>query len=150
VVGAALLEKFLVLDASMAVKLVLPEPFSAECRTIVFGNEFSGHTILAPATVVTEVVAAITKAVRTRTISAGLAREAYREWVAMVATMFGEVVPLENLDDAFELSLRIHHALHDCLYLALAQRRNATLATCDAVLAGKAKKIGAEVRFVGP
>jgi predicted nucleic acid-binding protein len=142
-------DKFLVIDASLAVKLVLPEPFSEEALAAVFGEEFSDHLILAPMIVVTEVAAAITKAVRTRLISPALAREAYDEWTGMAETMFGEIALLENMDAAFELSLSLHHSMHDCLYLALAEARGATLATCDAVLAEKARSIGATVKFIG-
>jgi predicted nucleic acid-binding protein len=145
----AVRESFLVLDASIAVKLLLPEPYSEEARELVFGNEFAQHLIIAPLIVVTEVVAAISKAVRSRAISPASARAAYSEWNDTIEGVFGEVTLLDNLDDAFELSLRLHHALHDCLYLALAQSRNATLATCDAVLAEKASGIGTRVRFVG-
>ena len=56
-------ERFLVLDASVAVKLVLPEPHSEEARELVFGNEFARHFIIAPLIVMTDVAAAIAKAV---------------------------------------------------------------------------------------
>jgi predicted nucleic acid-binding protein len=134
---AAVHGSFLVLDASIAVKLVLPEPYSEEAQELVFGSEFAQYLIIAPLIVVTEVTAAITKAVRSRAISPASARAAYSEWNDMIEGVFGEETLLDNLDDAFEMSLRLHHALHDCLYLALAQSRNATLATCDAILAEK-------------
>ncbi len=54
----------------------------------------------------------------------------------------------ELLDDAFDLSISLHHGLHDCLYLALARRQAASLITCDGVLAGKAKSLRLAVDLV--
>ena len=146
---AAVGPSVLVLDASLAVKLVLPEPYSDAARELIFGSEFAHLSILAPVIIMTEVTAAITKSVRSRTISSATARAAFATWKDLVESVFREVTLLNNIDEAFELSLRLHHGLHDCLYLALAQSRDAVLATCDGVLAHKARRIGAVVRFVG-
>ena len=53
------------------------------------------------------------------------------------------------LEDAFELSLKLHHPLHDCLYLALAQSRKAAVATRDSILARKARELRLETELIG-
>jgi predicted nucleic acid-binding protein len=138
----------LVIDASLAVQLLLEEKGSESIETFLAGGT-EWYPLIAPSILLSETAAAITKKVRRKEIGQGFAREAFREWRNVVAAQIFQLVPANDLlESAFELSLSLHHALHDCLYLVLAQEREAAIATHDAVLARKAREIGIEPQLI--
>ena len=112
----------LVVDASVALKWVLVEPDSALAETVLFSP------LIAPDWWRIEVANGLWKALDLGQIDleearAGLARFAD----VAVATEDGPGL----LDEAMILAARLHHAVYDCLYLALAIRRDTRMVTAD-------------------
>lgn len=138
----------LVVDASAVVQLLLAEPGT----DIVDANllhDPQWSALIAPSILVSETAAAITKKVRRKEISTASAMEAFHDWQAMLDSDVFTLCPANELiAEAFELSLKLRHALHDCLYLALAQTCNASIATRDAALARKAKELNLEAELI--
>jgi predicted nucleic acid-binding protein len=139
----------LVVDASAVVQLLLAEPGTEPVDAHLL-HDPHWSSLIAPSILVSETAAAITKKVRRKDITSASAREAFRDWRDMLASDLFALIPVNDLiGDAFELSLKLHHALHDCLYLALAQNRTAAIATCDTVLARKAREAGVHTELIG-
>lgn len=112
----------LVVDASVALKWVLVEPDSASAENVLFSP------LVAPDWWRIEVANGLWKAFDRGEIDldealAGLAR------FANVAVETEDAVNL--LDEAMILAARLSHAVYDCLYLALAIRRDTRLVTAD-------------------
>jgi predicted nucleic acid-binding protein len=138
----------LVIDASVAVQLLLEEKASETIEAFLAGGT-EWYPLIAPSILLSETAAAITKMVRRKEIGHGFANETFREWRSVVAAEVFQLVPANDLlEDAFELSLKLHHSLHDCLYLALAKARGAAIATRDSVLARKAREIGLKIELI--
>ncbi|HEX3673492.1 MAG TPA: type II toxin-antitoxin system VapC family toxin [Rhizomicrobium sp.] len=143
------MSRIIVIDASIAVQLVLTEPATDAVDAAVLRNA-DVDSLIAPSILVSETAAAITKKCRRKEITPVSAREAFQVWQEMLADGLFELVPANDLiDEAFALSLRLHHSLHDCLYIALAQSRAAAIATRDIALAGKTKALGLETELIG-
>jgi predicted nucleic acid-binding protein len=139
----------LVVDASAVVQLLLAETGTEPVDAGLL-HDPRWSVLLAPSILVSETAAAITKKVRRKDITSVSAREAFRDWQAMLGEDVFALVPANDLiGDAFELSLKLHHPLHDCLYLALAQRHAAAVATRDIVLSRKARELGLEAELIG-
>ena len=137
-----------VIDASIAVQLVLEEPCSPEIETFVFERP-NGALLLAPSILANETAAAITKKLRRKEIDLLSARKAFSDWRQLIADELFDLVPANNLlTAAFELSISLHHPLHDCLYVALAQSHKAAIVTRDVALARKARQIGIEAELI--
>jgi predicted nucleic acid-binding protein len=108
------------------------------------------NPLIAPSILATETSAAITKKVRRKEISEISALEAFRAWREILDRGLFELAPANDLiDPAFELSLRLNHPLHDCLYIALAQRHECALATRDAAMDSKARTLRMQVELIG-
>jgi predicted nucleic acid-binding protein len=138
----------LVVDASIGVQIVVEERASEAVKTLL-GERRDWHPLIAPSIVVSETVAAITKKVRRKEPDSVLARSAFLAWQDIVTGGLFVLTPANDLlDAAFELSLRLHHPLHDCIYLALAEAQTAAIATCDDALARKAREIGIAVEMI--
>lgn len=104
---------------------------------------------MAPSILVSETAAAITKKLRRKEIRRESAMEAFRDWQMILGDRVFTIFAANDLvDTAFEFSLRLHHPLHDCIYLALAQSQEAAIATCDDALARKAREIGIAVEMI--
>jgi predicted nucleic acid-binding protein len=139
----------LVVDASLAVQLVLAEPGSTKIESY-FAEGVDWNPLIAPSILVSETAAAITKKLRRKEINEASARDAFQVWREILSRGLFELVPANDLiDDAFALSLRLNHALHDCLYIALAQSQDCALATRDGVMAQKALALGLPVELIG-
>ena len=139
----------LVVDASVGVQIVLDEPASEAVEALLIGSD-DWHPLIAPSILVSEAAAAITKKVRRKEIGAISAREAFRTWAELVDRGLFALTPANDLlEGAFELSLKLHHPLRDCLYLALAQSRKAAVATRDSILARKARELRLETELIG-
>ncbi|HUB86013.1 MAG TPA: type II toxin-antitoxin system VapC family toxin [Rhizomicrobium sp.] len=139
----------LVVDASAVVQLLLAEPDTEPVDAYLL-HDPRWSSLIAPSILVSETAAAITKKVRRKDITSVSAREAFRDWQDMLASDVFALIPANDLiDAAFELSLKLHHPLHDCLYLALAKDREAAIATRDTVLARKAREMGFQAELIG-
>jgi predicted nucleic acid-binding protein len=124
----------IVVDASVAVAWVVEETRSAEAGRLLL----SSRKLIAPAFLLVEVGNALAKRHWRGTTREGFAATAVgtlRRRNEMHFTGSNVLVGL-----ASTLAERLRHPIYDCLYLALAQREGAALATFDdrlAQLAGK-------------
>ena len=141
----------LIVDANLFVPLVLEEPGSDFVDAFLFERHRTDR-LLAPSILASEAAAAITKKLRRRQISRQSAESAFQSLRQALAEGTFELLPANDLlDPAFYLSLKLHHPLHDCLYLAAAQTLNVAFATRDKILAAKALSAGIETELVaGP
>jgi predicted nucleic acid-binding protein len=117
----------LVIDASVALKWVVPEILSAHADRILAGE----HDLAAPDLLATEAANALWKKTLRSEISARDAREALDLLLHGGLTWHGTPGLLPRALDLARLS---RHPVYDCVYLALAERLGAPLVTADASL----------------
>ena len=130
----------LVVDASVAVKWVLPEIGSERAVAIRTTDE----DLIAPSLACAEIGSAIWRAVLRGDLSGAEARE----YLKVATAHYRRVIPLVELADAaIALAIRLRRPIYDCFYLALAERERCPLVTADTRLIGAAKGIkNVEVR----
>ena len=122
-----------VVDASVAVKWILPEADSDRAAVLRSPDD----DFIAPSLIFAEIGNAICKAVLRRDVEAQDATDMLR----IAAAHYARIVPLEELGiRATELAIELRHPIYDCFYLALAERERAPLVTADARLLAAAKK----------
>jgi predicted nucleic acid-binding protein len=131
----------LVVDASVAVKWVLPEVGSERAVAIRTTDE----DLIAPSLACAEIGSAIWRAALRGDLSAAEARE----YLKIAIAHYQRIILLEELmDAAIALAIRLKHPIYDCSYLALAERERCALITADARLIDAAKVVkGIEVRL---
>jgi len=131
----------LVIDASVAVKWVLPEADSAQAAAL----RTTDDDLIAPSLAWAEVGSAISKAARRGDVTAGDARESLQ--IAMAH--YHRLLPLDEFAErAIELAIGLGHPIYDCFYLALAERENAPLVTADDAMIAAARKAKIKVRRI--
>ena len=113
-----------VVDASVAVKWVIPEVLSDLADRVRDGAE----DVLAPDLLLVEVANALWRKTTAREISAREADGAF-DLVRRSGIDLRPAGPL--LPRAMDLARRLGHPVYDCVYLALAEREEATLVTVD-------------------
>ncbi len=113
-----------VVDASVAVKWVIPEVLSEQAQSVRGGAD----RLLAPDLLLPEAANALWKKLTRREISAGEAAQAIDLLMASGLDLRPSG-PL--LGRALALARRLRHPVYDCIYLALAQAEGATLITAD-------------------
>ncbi len=129
----------LVLDASVAVKLVVDEPGTPQAVHVLHRPA----TRLAPDWMRLEVASALWNKVRRGSLEDWDARER----LAAVDGFIDEFAcATQMLDEAFDLSLSLGHPVYDCMYLALAMRDDASVITADHDFVGAARRSGLEAR----
>jgi predicted nucleic acid-binding protein len=134
-----------VVDASVAVKWLLPEPGEAAAQQLLTG----GDSLFGPALIRVEVAAAIARKARLGEIDARDAEGAAELWSQAIADGVVALVPDEtDLPEAFRLAVALKHPLQDCLYLALAERLGGPLITADARFVAKARPAHPAVRWL--
>lgn len=112
----------LVVDASVALKWVLVEPDSGLAQAVLF------KPLIAPDWWRIEVANGLWKALDQGQMNLDEVRQGLMRFAdAPVDTED----TLSLLDDAMVLAARLHHAVYDCLYLALAIRRDTGMITAD-------------------
>jgi predicted nucleic acid-binding protein len=135
-----------VLDASVAIKWLTSEPASLEAAAL-FDRPIRW---LAPRLLLTEAAAALRRKVTERHIQEVAAISALT--ILLEAVSAGKIV-LANDEDliatALSLALLLGHRVPDCLYLTIAEREGAALATADAGLAAVARGRGVAVLAIG-
>ncbi len=123
----------LVVDASVAMKWVLPEPGSERARRLLSASVAGRLELIAPDLFMAEVTNVLWKRCRVR---AELLEDEARAAHAALLAAAPELVPSEALaGPALELALAFRHPVYDCLYVALALRDGCSLVTADARLA---------------
>jgi predicted nucleic acid-binding protein len=135
-----------VLDASVAVKWLIDEPASADAAALL-ERDLVWH---APRLLLTECASVLRRKAASGEIEPLAAVAALN---LLLDAVTAEVVRLADDEDhvapALAAALATQHRLPDCLYLALAEREGAALATADARLAGLARARGVAVLGVG-
>jgi predicted nucleic acid-binding protein len=135
-----------VVDASIAVKWVVDEPYSAMAAALLDRP----ITWLAPRLMLVEAAAALRRKVSERELSPVIGTAALRSIAD--ATRDGTVQLADDeqlVTEAFLLALDLGHKVPDCLYLALAEREGCALATADRRLASLARSRKVPVLGVG-
>ena len=123
-----------VVDDSVAIKWFVEEPGSDASQVLLqlFGEQ---DALVAPGLLWLEVVAVLGKRARTGRVTPEYPRVALQ----LLRRIPIRIVPdAELLDHAVLLSEVVRHPVYDCLYLALACRLDANLATFDKGLAALA------------
>ncbi|MFT3786007.1 MAG: type II toxin-antitoxin system VapC family toxin [Tepidisphaeraceae bacterium] len=127
----------MVIDASVAVKWLVPEPGADAAKAWLS----TSSRLIAPGLLAVEVASALLRRMRDGTLSPHYTRQALDAWQAILGD---EVVTLTSdellLGPAIELSFEIRHPLADCLYLSLAESADAVLLTSDHTLHKRASK----------
>ncbi len=113
-----------IVDASVAVKWVVPENLSEEADRLL-GSE---DPLMAPELLMIEAANALWKKARRRELSAG---EAGRALDVLLASSIVVCAAQPLLARALAMAQRLEHPVYDCVYLALAERERATLVTAD-------------------
>jgi len=119
----------LVIDASVAVKWVLPEPGAERAGVLLSALASGDLAIEIPDICVAEITNVLWKRCRRRDeLTPRQARQAQALLldVLPVPTPSAQLVPA-----ALEIALTYRHSVYDCLYVALAERRNCPLVTAD-------------------
>lgn len=124
-----------VVDASVALKWVIPEPDSPLAHGIRKHRAF-----IAPDLLVSECVNAIWKRARRE----GYSEDERNDALQLVAHFEIEFVPTRDLAvRAGALANALDHPAYDCFYLALAERTGAPLLTADEKLISKVRSAAA-------
>lgn len=122
----------LVLDASVAIKLYIPEEGSDQARSWLREDvEFS-----APDIFLVEVAQALLRHLRERRLSSEDLDAAMRDLIGIVAVPLGSSALLGR---ALAIARDLDHRLHDCMYLALAERLGCAVLTADGRLVRKVR-----------
>jgi hypothetical protein len=124
-----------VLDASVALKLVSPEPGTIEAQALL---DRDGERI-APDWMPTEVASGLAKKMRYERLSPTSALKSFAAVPAFI-DRFVEAKPL--LDRAMKLAARLDHPLCDCLYLLIAIDEEGILVRADDGLLKAAERSG--------
>jgi predicted nucleic acid-binding protein len=117
-----------VLDASVALRWVLPGPLSGKALTLRDEYLNKIHDLIAPDIFPGEAAGALTKAERQKLIAVGDAAILYSK----IATAWPVLHSYFHLTArAIAISSRTRSAFYDCLYVAHAEREGCELVTAD-------------------
>jgi len=117
-----------VIDSSVTVKWLLPEPGRAEAIRLLDEYEAGTADLIAPGLLCEEVASALSKRCRRKEMTAAQAETMFR----FFDLRHPRIVDAPwHLEAALGLSLRHHLSLWDSLYLALAIEARADLITAD-------------------
>lgn len=130
----------LVIDASVAAQWLLQQQHSAAANAL---RKEQG--LIAPSLIAAEIGNAIWKAVRRGAVPRSEALAALSAGLLPFETL----VPNEDLHvQALALAIDHGHPIHDCFYLALAEREAAPLVTADESMIAVARKAKIKVRRI--
>lgn len=119
----------LVVDASVALKWVVPEPGWQLAHKVRASDD-----CVAPELVIAELANVLWKLARRNEIG----ESRVNEIIVQIPGLFDRLDPLvELLPAAAGISLQLDHPAYDCFYLALAEREGAPLVTADKRLLGR-------------
>lgn len=117
----------LVVDASVSVKWLVPEPRSEAAERVLSAED----DLIAPDLLLVEVANALWKKTRREEITPAEAAEA----LDTLRTLRLEILPSAPvLGRALELASQLGHPVYDCVYLALAEMAGARLVADDGPL----------------
>ena len=131
-----------VLDASVAVRWVVEEEGSAEAAALL-EREVAW---IAPRLLLTEAASALRRKVVDKVLAPAAAGEALDALLQAVADGIVRLIDDERvIAPALLLAISLQHTVPDCLYLALAEREGAGIATADDRLTRLARRRGVDV-----
>jgi predicted nucleic acid-binding protein len=117
-----------VLDASVALAWVIPRPITPKADVLREDYRNAIHELIAPSAFPAEVAMDLTKAERQKVINVG-------EAIPFLTDILSTCPILHTYDlllfRAAEISSRMRSGLHDCLYIALAEREGCEFVTVD-------------------
>jgi predicted nucleic acid-binding protein len=118
----------LVVDANVAIKWFVPEPFSLEARRILDDYQAGTLTLLAPDLINAEVGNIVWKKQAFQGLDAEEAVKVINEFRKLAIV----VMPTRNLlEDAYHLAVTHGRSVYDSLYLALSIREGCQFVTAD-------------------
>lgn len=126
-----------VMDASVALKWVLPEAMSDNARRLRDDFQNRIHELLAPDVFPVELAHALTRAERKKIIPVGYAKGFLAD-IMQTPPALRSYLPL--LSKATDISSRTRQGVYDCLYVALADREQCGLLTADERLVSTLQK----------
>lgn len=134
-----------VLDASVAVRWIVPEHGSDEAAALLSRP----IAWIAPRLMVAEVAGALRRKVAAGELRVELAAQAVEVLLGAIDDGIIRLAEDERVVSfALMLALTLGHEVPDCLYLALAEREGAGLATADRRLGELAEQRGVAVRLL--
>lgn len=134
-----------VLDASVVVKLVVPETGTAESLAVIERP----LRWVAPRLMVVEVASALRQKAASEALSPLNAGDALAATLDAVADgVIGLADDEALVQAALNLALALNHKVPDCLYLALAEREGALLVSADRRLLALARCRGIDVAAI--
>lgn len=118
-----------VIDASLAVKLLVMEAFTAQARALALSWRTSGIALAGPNFMPSEVASAFRKKIQEGILTNDGAKQAMTRFYGLRITLYPSQ-PLHNraIDLAVELNQRL---AYDCHYLALAEFMDCDFWTAD-------------------
>ena len=131
-----------VLDSSVALKWVLPEPLSDKARNLRDNYRSGTHVLLAPDILPAEAAHALARAERRKIIPVGDAAKLLADLLT-TAPQFHPYAPL--LSRALAIASQNRIGVYDCLYVALAESEKCELVTADDKLI---KNLGSTYSFI--
>lgn len=125
----------LVVDASVAIKWQVREPYNEEARLLLTNDE----ELVAPDWLLVEAASTYWKKIKSSELLEVHAERHLEE----LPEYFHELFPCADvLPTALNLAVRLRHSVYDCLYLALAVREGGALITADEEFFKKVKRSG--------
>lgn len=129
----------IVVDASVAVKWILPERGSATATSL----REQDPDLIAPSLVAGEIGNAMWKVVRRGVVAQLDALNGLHAGL----NSFQSLIPIEELlVRALALAIAFRHPIYDCFYLALAERENCILVTADEDMIAVARRAKIKVK----
>ena len=124
----------IVVDASVAVKWILPEAGSDAAAAL----RERDPDLIAPSLIAAEIGNTIWKAVQRGHVR----RADALAGIDAALAFFQSLIPIEELRvRALALAINLRHPIYDCFYLALAERERCALITADRKLVQAAKAL---------
>jgi predicted nucleic acid-binding protein len=113
-----------IVDTSVLLDAFIETPFTASARALFL----SGRDLFAPDHLYLEALGALTRMVRRGDITPAVAGRIQARLPTFMPNLESSDVVA---DRSFALSLELSHPLYDCVFLALAERRDCALVTLD-------------------
>lgn len=119
---------FVVVDSSVVIKWLVPEPYSAEARRLLNDYQAGTLTLLAPDLLPAEIGNIIWKKQRFQGMAAADAQNLLDSFRALSFTLTSSNVLLA---DAYTIAVAHRCTVYDALYVALSLREQCRLVTAD-------------------
>ena len=122
--------KYLVIDASLAFRLILPGPHQERCRALVTQWHTEGYALCAPTLWIYEITSALCKGVHFGQIT----RDEGQQALTLAQKLGVQLFPPDDAQTrlAFDWTMQLERAAaYDSFYLALAKTLRSELWTAD-------------------